>query len=138
MPRPPWTTGSLIPLSFLCGITAGVLIWKGGEASKKTAEVEQRLREALEQEKGVLTERYGPEVANEPRLLEKPPAAPEVEAASPTLPAISRGSAERKRSPLLKSLNLDETMVIPEGREEPSATNTPKNQSRSGTGVTSV
>jgi hypothetical protein len=82
----------------------------------------------------VLTERYGPEVAKEPGLLEKPPAPPEVEAASPTLPAISRGSAERKRSPLL---NIDETMVIPEAREEPSATNTPKNQSRPGTGVTS-
>ena len=27
--RPAWTTGSLIPLSFLCGIGAGVLIWQG-------------------------------------------------------------------------------------------------------------
>ncbi|ORX38003.1 hypothetical protein BD324DRAFT_413754 [Kockovaella imperatae] len=27
--RPPWTTGTLIPCSFLCGIGAAVLIWQG-------------------------------------------------------------------------------------------------------------
>jgi hypothetical protein len=27
--RPAWTTGSLIPLSFGCGIASGILIWKG-------------------------------------------------------------------------------------------------------------
>ncbi|GMK55853.1 hypothetical protein CspeluHIS016_0209090 [Cutaneotrichosporon spelunceum] len=45
--RPPWTTGSLIPLSFLCGIGAAVLIWVGGKRTKKTAIVEDKLRKAL-------------------------------------------------------------------------------------------
>lgn len=40
--------GCLVPLSFLCGIVAGVLIWRGGERSKRTEEVEARLRGALE------------------------------------------------------------------------------------------
>lgn len=46
--RPAWTTGCLIPFSFLCGIVAGVLIWRGGERTKKKEEVEQRLLDALE------------------------------------------------------------------------------------------
>lgn len=45
--RPPWTTGSLIPLSFLCGIGAGVLIWQGGKRTKKTTAVQKKLRKAL-------------------------------------------------------------------------------------------
>ncbi|KAG8679255.1 hypothetical protein FRC08_017102, partial [Ceratobasidium sp. 394] len=48
--RPAWTTGTLIPASFLCGIAAGVLIWRSGNQTKKVKEVEQRLREALDME----------------------------------------------------------------------------------------
>ena len=47
--RPPWTTGSLIPAAFFCGIGAAVLIARGGHKAKKTAEVEERLRKALAQ-----------------------------------------------------------------------------------------
>jgi hypothetical protein len=47
--RPPWTTGLLIPAAFLCGIIAAVLIARGGNKTKKTAEVEERLRKALAQ-----------------------------------------------------------------------------------------
>ena len=43
--------GCLIPLSFICGIFAGILIWRGGEMSKRTEEVEARLRGALENER---------------------------------------------------------------------------------------
>ena len=46
--------GCLIPLSFLCGIVAGILIWRGGEMSKRTEEVEARLRGALEMERSLL------------------------------------------------------------------------------------
>ncbi|KAF9534219.1 hypothetical protein CPB83DRAFT_843880 [Crepidotus variabilis] len=46
--RPPWTTGILIPGSFLCGIGAAVLIWRGGERTKRVEEVKERLRKALE------------------------------------------------------------------------------------------
>ncbi|KAF8318517.1 hypothetical protein DL93DRAFT_2076005 [Clavulina sp. PMI_390] len=45
--RPAWTTGTLIPCAFLCGIAAGVFIARGGSKTKKTAEVEARLRKAL-------------------------------------------------------------------------------------------
>lgn len=45
--RPPWTTGTLIPLSFLCGIGAAILIWQGGVRTKKTKEVENKLSKAL-------------------------------------------------------------------------------------------
>jgi len=45
--RPAWSTGTLIPASFLCGITAGVLIWRGGENSKRVEKVRSRLRAAL-------------------------------------------------------------------------------------------
>ncbi|KAK8849411.1 hypothetical protein IAR55_004743 [Kwoniella newhampshirensis] len=45
--RPAWTTGTLIPCSFLCGIGAAVLIWQGSVRTKKNVEVSQKLREAL-------------------------------------------------------------------------------------------
>ncbi|WRT69393.1 uncharacterized protein IL334_006377 [Kwoniella shivajii] len=45
--RPAWTTGSLIPLSFLCGIGAAVLIWQGSARTKKSVSVSAKLRDAL-------------------------------------------------------------------------------------------
>lgn len=48
--RPAWSTGILIPASFLCGIGAAVLIWRGGEKTKRVEEVRQRLRSALASE----------------------------------------------------------------------------------------
>jgi hypothetical protein len=46
--RPGWTTASLIPLAFGCGILSGVFIWRGGKKTKRTERVEERLRRALE------------------------------------------------------------------------------------------
>lgn len=45
--RPPWTTGTLIPASFLCGIFSAVFIARGSAISKRTAEVKKRLEAAL-------------------------------------------------------------------------------------------
>ncbi|PPQ99078.1 hypothetical protein CVT24_003638 [Panaeolus cyanescens] len=45
--RPAWSTGILIPASFLCGIAAAILIWRGGERTKRVEEVKERLRAAL-------------------------------------------------------------------------------------------
>ncbi|KAH8113230.1 hypothetical protein DFH11DRAFT_1600871 [Phellopilus nigrolimitatus] len=45
--RPPWSTGILIPLSFLCGIVSAVFIWRGGQKTRRTKEVEEKLRMAL-------------------------------------------------------------------------------------------
>ena len=47
--RPAWTTGVLIPASFLCGIGAAIVIWRGGERTKRVEEVKERLRAALAQ-----------------------------------------------------------------------------------------
>ncbi|KAF8313500.1 uncharacterized protein EI90DRAFT_3136662 [Cantharellus anzutake] len=47
--RPAWTTGLLIPASFLCAIAAGIIIAKGGSKTKKTAEVHARLLDALQE-----------------------------------------------------------------------------------------
>ncbi len=41
--RPAWMTATGIVLSFLCGIFAGVLIWRGGERTKKHEEVKDQL-----------------------------------------------------------------------------------------------
>jgi len=46
--RPAWTTGSLIPASFMCALVAAYFIFKGNNKTKKTKEVEGKLREALE------------------------------------------------------------------------------------------
>lgn len=54
--RPAWTTGTLVPASFLCGIAAAVFIWYGGKKTKRTAEVEERLRSALEKPVGSVPE----------------------------------------------------------------------------------
>ncbi|KAG6856333.1 hypothetical protein H0H87_005451 [Tephrocybe sp. NHM501043] len=45
--RPAWSTGILIPSGFIVGIAAAVLIWRGGEKTKRVAQVEERLRAAL-------------------------------------------------------------------------------------------
>ncbi|KXN86435.1 UPF0648 protein C3H5.09c [Leucoagaricus sp. SymC.cos] len=45
--RPAWSTATLIPASFLCGIGAAILIWRGGEKTKRVEEIGQRLRDAL-------------------------------------------------------------------------------------------
>jgi hypothetical protein len=46
--RPAWTTGTLIPASFLCGIFSAVFIWRGGQKTKRKQKVEEILRQALE------------------------------------------------------------------------------------------
>ncbi|KAJ7764982.1 hypothetical protein DFH07DRAFT_811020 [Mycena maculata] len=48
--RPAWSTGSLIPASFLCGIGAAVFIAVGGNHTKRIEKVEARLRAALAME----------------------------------------------------------------------------------------
>lgn len=45
--RPAWTTGTLIPASFLCGIISAILIWRGGKLTRRTEKIENTLRTAL-------------------------------------------------------------------------------------------
>lgn len=48
--------GCLIPLSFLCGIGAAYVVWKGGQKTKKTEQVKDKLRSAL----GIIEEEVDP------------------------------------------------------------------------------
>jgi len=70
--RPPWSTGLLIPATFLCGIAAGVLIWRGGEKTKRVAEVREKLRAALAQtEDSSIMERVrSPSAESQVRLVQ--------------------------------------------------------------------
>lgn len=103
-----------------------MLIWKGGNDSKKTKEVEERLQQALEKEKQVLSQRFGPEHADTPALVEKPSTSPEKSLVPPSeAEPTPRRSGESKRSPLFKSLNIDEIMSIPEDKEEPTTKSSP-------------
>lgn len=49
--RPAWTTGTLIPASFLCGIISAILIWRGGQLTRRTEKIENTLRTALAMDK---------------------------------------------------------------------------------------
>ncbi|OCH92936.1 hypothetical protein OBBRIDRAFT_802282 [Obba rivulosa] len=49
--RPAWTTATTLPAAFIAGIAAAVLIWWGGRKTKRTEEVERRLRMALAMER---------------------------------------------------------------------------------------
>lgn len=134
--RPAWTTGTLIPLGFISGIGAAVLIWKGGERCKKTKEVEAHLREALAQEKAILKARYGDYgeeqhgvelgvgvggetarmgIGGPPSLIEKP----SILGHPASSDSMKQGS---QRSPPRPVIHIDETMTIPEAQEPSSGT----------------
>lgn len=49
--RPAWSTGTLIPASFLCGIISAIFIAYGGKVTKRTEKVEEKLRAVLATEK---------------------------------------------------------------------------------------
>ena len=61
--RPAWSTGILIPASFLCGVIAAVLIWRGGQYTKRTKEVKERIWQALAADYITCTERTFHDVA---------------------------------------------------------------------------
>jgi hypothetical protein len=46
--RPAWSTGTFMPLSFLCSIGGGVLIWLGKRKTKKSEEVMAIIKDALD------------------------------------------------------------------------------------------
>jgi hypothetical protein len=69
--RPAWSTGILIPASFLCGIVAAVFIWHGGQKTKRTKEVAERLRLALAMDEDPTQMYQGPHNGNE-RAVHQP------------------------------------------------------------------
>jgi hypothetical protein len=48
--RPAWSTGTFLPLSFVSGIVAAVVIWIGGKKTHKKAEVMEKLKVAFLEE----------------------------------------------------------------------------------------
>lgn len=82
----------MIPAGFLCGIGAAVLIWRGGERTKRVEEVRERLRAALSEK----NHRQGGRTAEE------------LTVASPTL---LHPNFQRKTDEL--SIVIDEQMVVP-------------------------
>jgi len=101
--RPAWTTGILIPAGFLCGIGAGVLIWRGGAKTKRVEQVRERLRAAL-------AERSIP-VGRQPFRNSIRRHAQLVASQQKELPHVpSRDSGLAQQSP---SIVIDEEMTIP-------------------------
>lgn len=79
--RPAWSTGILIPCGFLSGIAAAFLVWRGGQKTKRVAEVEERLRAALAASDNVISQqkteypprrRYTRKMTNLSEGLEEP------------------------------------------------------------------
>ncbi|KAF8205070.1 hypothetical protein BJ912DRAFT_840380 [Pholiota molesta] len=100
--RPPWTTGLLIPASFICGIAAAVVIWKGGERTKRVDEVKDRLRAAL-------ANKPPPEDDQLPQSLSRNPR-PGTNSTSAMLVDESR---EKDRDHASASSIIEESMTVP-------------------------
>ncbi|CAE6451595.1 unnamed protein product [Rhizoctonia solani] len=114
--RPAWTTGTLIPASFLCGIAAGVLIWRGGNQTKKVQEVEQRLREALDMEsRGIgiagYTSAYDQPTGEEFAVIARPAEPPTSSNRAPASPSGVGGSLDTAGSVGNAALNAVPTPI---------------------------
>jgi len=73
--RPAWSTGLLIPASFLCGIVSAVLIWHGGKKTKRVEKVERFLKHALAMEEKQRASNQGSQLLS-PRLISRLPVSP--------------------------------------------------------------
>ena len=84
----------MIPASFLCGIVAAVFIWRGGQKTKRTKQVEERLRLALsmDQNDHVIVNSETPPDQNHA------PNGSKVDAASGAAPAVLGSSPTWKES----------------------------------------
>ncbi|KAF9569301.1 hypothetical protein CPC08DRAFT_623509 [Agrocybe pediades] len=102
--RPPWTTGVLIPGSFLCGIGAAIVIWRGGERTKRVEEVREKLRAALA-EKPLLDGQLPASLSR----ISRPPQDEEKSALT---------TAETQQNvPADPALRIDEQMTIPSDKQ---------------------
>ncbi|KAF5333456.1 hypothetical protein D9611_002429 [Ephemerocybe angulata] len=111
--RPPWSTGILIPAGFISGIAAAVLIWRGGERTKRVEEVRERLRAALLAEyprpepsplQGTISRRTQPTGNIEQNVEEEKPQIVRKFTEPKPLPTIPPDSPE---------LRVDEAMTVP-------------------------
>lgn len=117
--RPAWSTGTLIPASFLCGILAAIFIWRGGQKTKRTKEVERRLRIALAMEQG----NYGESLAHPEEDLRsnRAQAGSVVEKAVPNSANPSGPPLSQEKGMEIvpdHDIDIDEQMTIPPLKEE--------------------
>ncbi|KDR83644.1 hypothetical protein GALMADRAFT_56550 [Galerina marginata CBS 339.88] len=100
--RPPWTTGILIPGSFLCGIGAAVMIWRGGERTKRVDEVREKLRAALSEKQPRIDGQLPESLTRKPR--------PRVDSEKKSL----KHTEGQSGNPTLDSSSMvDEHMTVP-------------------------
>ncbi|KAJ7129559.1 hypothetical protein C8R44DRAFT_872815 [Mycena epipterygia] len=108
--RPAWSTGCLIPASFLCGILSAVFIAIGGNHTKRIERVKERLRAALAMEHPA---QYGTESDGDTR---------QNGSTGVDLEKLGNGREGIKRIPSDDDLGaetaLDERMVIPAANEK--------------------
>ncbi|KAI0750742.1 golgi-body localization protein domain-containing protein [Daedaleopsis nitida] len=140
--RPAWTTATTLPAAFVAGIIAGVLIYWGGRKTRRTEQVKDRLRIALEMEHGGGAPKT-PFPPTGPPATEEASESPErmlkartttgssthgggtrspVTPASPVEDAVVRRDAEKvpqavARQVSAKSLSFAEEMVVPPAEE---------------------
>lgn len=100
--RPAWSTAILIPASFTCGIAAAVIIWKGGEKTKRVEEVKERLRAALD-------EKSLPRDGQLPQSFSRLQTDLETSAPRPTLKEKSQHRQHLDSS----AIEIDEFMTVP-------------------------
>ncbi|KAI0723244.1 hypothetical protein C8Q76DRAFT_722203 [Earliella scabrosa] len=121
--RPAWTTATTLPAAFVAGIIAGVLIYWGGKKTRRTEQVEDRLRIALEMERGsehttaTATAPTTVEEANE--CPEKLLQAPATEPSTDNVPQQLRKSAEDPAVETGAEKGLDVPQAV--GRQESSS-----------------
>jgi len=109
--RPAWSTGILIPASFLCGIASAVFIWRGGKKTKRVEKVEQFLKNALAMEEKQQASNLGSPLPS-PRPFSRP--SPSPLANTP----ITAGDIERNEKRVADSMVV-ESMVVPRHEDIP-------------------
>jgi len=111
--RPPWSTGILIPASFLCGIASAIFIWRGGKKTKRVEKVEQFLKNALAMEEKQRVSKQGSQIFT-PRSTVRGPLSPL--ANSPISAGDANANGYGKR--LVDSMVV-ESMIVPRHEDIP-------------------
>jgi hypothetical protein len=111
--RPPWSTGILIPASFLCGIASAIFIWRGGKKTKRVEKVEQFLKHALAMEEKQQTSNQG-----SPLFTPRPTPRPRPSPLGNT--PITAGNADvRRNGKRAADSMVVESMIVPRHEDIP-------------------
>jgi len=109
--RPPWSTGILIPASFLCGIASAIFIWRGGKKTRRVKEVEAFLKNALAMEEKQRASNLGSPLSS-PRPTTRLTSSPL--ANSPVVVGRTKGNENR-----LADSVVVESMIVPRHEDIP-------------------